>query len=121
MYHKWKAAWWLERSSLQNHGDASLLHGISGYAHKQAAISTCMAEQCALYWLPHLLGKGIRPVWATEYEHLLWKDTVLHDGVAVDRHLDETFIDLEDEEGENTGLEVDNEINVDEAEYFDFG
>jgi hypothetical protein len=51
VYHNWRAAWWCERSSLREHADATILSGVSGYAHKQAAISTRMAERCAVYWL----------------------------------------------------------------------
>ena len=43
-YHQWKEDWWCECSSLCSHADASLMSGVSGYAHKQAAICHCMAE-----------------------------------------------------------------------------
>ena len=29
VYHKWRAAWWCERSSLQEHGDASILSRVT--------------------------------------------------------------------------------------------
>ena len=44
-----------------------ILSGISGYAHKEAAICMCMATQCDCYWLPCLKSKDIIPSWATEY------------------------------------------------------
>ena len=71
VYLKWKEAWWHERSSLQDHVDGTILSGVSGYAHKQAAICSCMAEKCAVYWLPHLTEKGMKPVWEADYGHLL--------------------------------------------------
>ena len=33
VYLKWKEAWWHEKSSLQDHGDGTILSGVSGYAH----------------------------------------------------------------------------------------
>ena len=70
-YHQWKADWWQEQSPLRNHEDATILSGVFGYAHKQAAICDHIAKVCALYWLPHLKSKGIIPGWASDYEHLL--------------------------------------------------
>jgi hypothetical protein len=58
------------QDALWTHDDATILSGISGYAHKQAAISLCLATQCALYWLPRLKSKGITPSWAAEYVDL---------------------------------------------------
>lgn len=52
-----------------------------------------MAEWCALYWLPHLVGMGITPAWASEYE---CRPTVQVDDLedeAVDKDGDEDFKD----------------------------
>ena len=68
VYQQWRAAWWKERNSF--HSDPAIASGISGYAHKQAAICLQMAEQCAVYWLPHLKEKGIVCSWASDYGHL---------------------------------------------------
>ena len=110
VYQQWKAAWWCERSSLRDHPDATILSGVSGYAHKQAAISLRLAERCAVHWLPHLKGKGITPTWASEFEHLV-------DGVSVDVDVmdgDEGQADIQldgssqdDEEIEHEGIEED--------------
>ena len=110
VYQQWKAAWWCERSSLRDHPDATILSGVSGYAHKQAAISLHLAERCAVHWLPHLKGKGITPTWASEFEHLV-------DGVSVDVDVmdgDEGQADIQldgssqdDEEIEHEGIEED--------------
>ena len=70
VYLKWKEAWWHERSSLRDHVDVTILSGVSGYAHKQAATCSRMAEKCAVYWLPHLMEKGMKPVWEADYGHL---------------------------------------------------
>jgi hypothetical protein len=70
VYHKWKAAWWHTQSSLRTHNDASIVSGVSGYAHKQAMICERMAAQCAHYWLPSLKNKGVTPPWATEFAKL---------------------------------------------------
>ena len=92
VYLKWKEAWWRERSSLRDHVDGTILSGISGYAHKQAAICSRMAEKCAMYWLPDLREKGIKPVWEADYEHLL---------VSVGNEEEEKGVTLDDyEEGE---------------------
>jgi hypothetical protein len=66
-YHKWKAMWWHTQTALRTHDDATILSGISGYTHKQAAICQRMATHCAYYWLPRLKSKGITPSWAAEY------------------------------------------------------
>jgi hypothetical protein len=71
VYLVWKAGWWRERSSLRDHMDETILSGVSGYAHKQAMICSRMAERCAVYWLPHLREKGVKPTWEADYEHLL--------------------------------------------------
>jgi hypothetical protein len=59
-----------------------------------------MAEQCALYWLPHLLEKGDRPVWASEYESRLGPGHVViqDDDPLVDEEGEEDWEeeDLED-------------------------
>ena len=81
VYLNWKAAWWHEQSSLRDHVDGTVLSGISGYAHKQAAICSRMAEKCAVYWLPCLREKGIKPTWGVDYEHLLSVE-----GIPLDSH-----------------------------------
>ena len=108
-YQQWKAAWWKERISI--HSDPAITSGISGYAHKQAAICLQMAEQCAVFWLPHLKEKGIVPSWASDFDHLLevpgeqgavWleqdsEDASLDaDGDDDDNWLDENEIDTEE-------------------------
>jgi hypothetical protein len=68
VYLRWRADWWQGQSSLRIHNDESIVSGISGYAHKQAAICSHMAKQCASYWLPRLEAKGITPTWASDFE-----------------------------------------------------
>ncbi|KAF8489711.1 hypothetical protein F5888DRAFT_1585274, partial [Russula emetica] len=46
-YQTWKAVWWREQGSLRIEGNSTILSGLSGYAHKQAAICGRIAEQCA--------------------------------------------------------------------------
>ena len=114
-YHKWKADWWRERSSMRSNADPVILSGISGYAHKQADMCTRMADQCALYWLPHLKsqGGGIMPSWGIEYEHLLVEAAhkARDDATA---ELDSTE-DLDDDGNEMEGEEEE----VGENEYFE--
>ena len=68
VYLKWRADWWWERTSLRLHSDESIVSGISGYAHKQAAICSRMAKKCACYWLPRLEANGITPTWESDFE-----------------------------------------------------
>ena len=119
VYHKWRAAWWRERSLLREHADATILSGISGYAHKQATICTHMAERCAVYWLPHLKEKGFTPVWASDYEHFLHEG--LDDGVDVSKGEGEYEGDEDGVEGDLDldEDEVDGEVDLDEDYYFD--
>ena len=91
--------------------------GISGYAHKQAAICIQMAEQCVLYWLPHLKEKGIVPSWASDYDHL---PEVLDRlaGVPLEEDLEDAVLDIEGAEDE-IDLE-DNGLDSEEREDDDF-
>lgn len=110
-YHHWKAAWWKERDFF--HSDPAIVSGISGYAHKQASICIQMAEQCALYWLPHLKEKGIVSSWASDYDHLL----EVRDGqpeVQLEHDSEDVVGDVE---GDEDGIVYDeNEFYTDEGE-----
>ena len=117
-YQQWKATWWKECNS-QN-SDPATVSGISGYAHKQATICIQMAEQCALYWLPHLKEKGIVPSWASYYGHL---PEVLDRlaGMPLEEDLEDAVLDIEGAEDE-TDLE-DNGLDSEEREddyFFDY-
>lgn len=108
-YHMWKAAWWQERASLRSYGDLTILSGLSGYAHKQAAICSRMAEQCALHWLPRLKCRGVTPLWAADYDSLLSQvqgcradvpvddDDTMLDSIEGNEDFDEGDLDLEPE------------------------
>jgi hypothetical protein len=113
-YHKWKADWWRERSSTRDSVDQVILSGISGYAHKQAAMCTRMAEQCALSWLPHLKsqGGGILPSWGLEYEHLL-----VEAQASVHEARDDESSELDDLGGNE--MEGEEELEVGEDQYFE--
>lgn len=125
VYHGWKAAWWEDRSSLRNNDDSTILDGVSGYAHKQAVICIRMAEQCAVYWLPHLKERGISPPWASDYEHLLQKNQVPRGVVQGEEETGETAIDIEGdgdaeyEGNEDSEDEVDSDIDVDDDDSLD--
>jgi hypothetical protein len=67
VYLRWRAKWWRERSILRSHADSSMISGISGYAHKQAAICSQMAVRCASYWLARLKAKDIKPEWESDF------------------------------------------------------
>lgn len=69
-YLRWRAAWWCERSSLQVHAEPTVSSRISGYANKQSAICSRIAEECARYWLLRLKSKGITPSWASHFPSL---------------------------------------------------
>jgi hypothetical protein len=126
-YHRWKAEWWRGQSSLREHADASILSGILGYAHKQAAICVCMAERCAIHWLPHLEKKGITPVWGGEYQDLLCKVREACNMSKSDHEeCEEGILDIGDIEGdvEDDGNgDVDVEQNLDgeddDEDFFD--
>jgi hypothetical protein len=109
VYQQWKAAWWSERSSLRDHPDVSILSGVSGYAHKQASISLCLAERCGVYWLPHLKGKGITPPWASDFEHLV-------DQVAVDVDVTNDGEGLEDIQFDGSGEDCEGDVEHEDIE-----
>lgn len=114
-YHRWKAAWWKDRSFL--HTDPVIASGISGYAYKQAGICIQLAEQCAVYWLPYLKKIGIVVSWASDYDHLL----EVPDRQPTDP-LDEDLEDgLLDVEGVDDDISYDdNELDIEEGEEEDF-
>jgi hypothetical protein len=99
-YHGWKAMWWRDRGALRIQGDATVLSGLSGYANKQAAICTRMAERCAFYWLPHLKAKGVTPVWGSEYENLQGP----------------SHVDVQDEDSGAEGLDKEGNVDWEEEE-----
>ena len=124
-YHKWKAVWWRTQSALRTHNDATILSGIAGYAHKQAAICLRMATQCAHYWLPRLKSKGITPSWAAEYADVANPSrsrfhTVQHD--ALDSGDNTTGIkgdidlDSDEDEGQSDLSDEDDFSDVDDVE-----
>lgn len=122
VYHEWRAGWWQERSSLQTNEDPSILSDISGYAHKQAVISICMAEQCALYWLQDLKEKEITPSWATAYESLLSQLPPRCGTTQVDEECEDMSLDNngnEDNEDQSSD-ENEGDFNVGEDDYEDF-
>ena len=96
-----------------------ILSDILGYAHKQADICVCMAEQCAQHWLPHLKVRGIVPSWGLKYEHLLFKpqESLNSDETLGDTAQDFDGIEPLDEEDNETEGEKDCE--VDEIDYFE--
>ena len=106
-YQKWKAAWWRTRSALRTHDDGTILSGVSGYAHKQAAICERMATRCAHYWLPRLKDKGITPPWANEYVDFTSPVVQLSEEVDVG--------------GGTLGIKGDLDIDLDEVEQDDEG
>ena len=97
------------------------MSGVSGYAHKQAVICSCMAERCAVHWLPHLKGMGVIPEWAGDYEHLLHQHTESMN-VGEDANM-ETLDkdDIEGNEGEIEDVASENEVDdLNEDNYLDF-
>lgn len=134
-YHEWRAGWWRERSTLRTNGDPSILSGLSGYAHKQAALCTRMAERCALYWLRDLKEKGIMPSWATGYEDMLSQLPHRHaatqlddecEGMALDEEWEDMAVDnVEGNEGDEDKSgdedEGDSDVGDDDYDDFDFG
>jgi hypothetical protein len=111
-YHQWKAAWWRDRSFL--HSDPAIASGMSGYAQKQAAICINMAEQCAVYWLPHLKNDSTVS-WASDYDHLL----EVQDEYA-SAPLEEEDVDVEGVE-DDMDYDDDNELDMEgEEDFFDF-
>ena len=94
------------------------MSGISGYAHKQADICVCIAEQCAQHWLPHLKAKGVVPSWGLDYEHLLvesqesWNSSEPLGNTTQD-------LDIEDLDEDSNVTEGEEEVEVDEMDYFE--
>ena len=116
VYHKWKALWWRTRSAMRSVNDMAILSGLSGYAHKQAAIWERMANQCARYWLPRLRTRGIMPSWEAEYVDVA-NNSSLRQGrkgdseEAEDIEMDEERLDLE-------GHDEDDDDDDDDEETF---
>ena len=113
VYQKWKAGWWRERSSLRDHGDVTILSGISGYAYKQEAICLRIAEKCAVEWLPHLKARGVIPGWASEYEHLVEEGSAFDNSTDGIERPEKVQLNGGEEDGEE---EIDYEDNEEESE-----
>ena len=64
-----KAHWWLEQSTLREHGSIAVLSGITAYAHKQADLRLALASDFALEWLAVHDDYGLpRPTdWAEQF------------------------------------------------------
>jgi len=106
---------------LHEHPDATILSGVSGYAHKQAAISLRLAERCAVHWLPHLKGKGIMPTWASDFEHLINQVAVDVDVTDDNEGLGDIQLDGGTEDCEGIEEEANDGGGLDEdADDFDF-
>ena len=87
----------------------TILSSVSGYAYKQAAISLRLAEKCAVYWLPHLKGKGITPSWASDFEHLV-------DQVSVDADVTNDGEGLEDVQLDGFSEDCDGDVEHEDVE-----
>ena len=124
VYHKWKALWWRTRSAMRSMDDMAILSGVSGYAHKQAAIWECMANQCACYWLPRLRARGITPSWETDYVDVA-NDSSLRQvregdlGEAEDIEVDQERLDLEGNDDNDDDEEEIFQIGRDEGDFSD--
>ena len=109
---------------MRDHPNMTILSGISGYAHKQAAISLHLAEKCAVHWLPHLKGKGITPSWASDFEHLVNQVSVDADVIDNDEGLEDIQLDGSDDgcggDIEDEGIEGDGAGLDEDADDFDF-
>ena len=116
-YHRWKAAWWKDRNFF--HSDPAIASGISGYAHKQAAICLQMAKQCAVYWLRHFKEKGIVASWASDYDYLL----EVRDGppsVPVEQISEDAILEVEEDEIDYDENGFDIEEDKEDEYDFDF-
>lgn len=63
MYQRWRAQWWRDQGKRRTDLDSTTLHGITGYAEKQANLCERLGHSCASHWLPGLQAKGIAPNW----------------------------------------------------------
>jgi len=62
----------------QGNGNGDILHSVSAYAFKQAAITLHIAAD----WLPELAKAGINPVWGVKYSTVASKNTVVVTSVS---------------------------------------
>ena len=76
-WFEWKATWWEAQATQRGNGNDDILHGVSAYAFKQAAITLHIAARCAADWLPELAKAGINPVWGVKYSTIASKMTVV--------------------------------------------
>ena len=86
-----------------------------------------MAEQCAVYWLPHLKEKGIVPSWASDFDHLLEvpgeQGAVRLEQDSEDASLDADGDDDDYDDDDDNWLD-ENEIDTEEwgdDDFLDFG
>ena len=115
-YLRWKAAWWQARTSLRSHYDNGIVSGISGYANKQAAICSRMAEQCASYWVPCLKDKDITPSWASYFPSLSLQRIRRRVIASVGENV---LSEAEDVDEENCSDDEDPDLQGDDEDTFD--
>ena len=115
-YLRWKAAWWQARTSLRSHYDNGIVSGISGYANKQAAICSRMAEQCASYWVPCLKDKDITPSWASYFPSLSLQRMRRRVIASVGENV---LSEAEDVDEENCSDDEDPDLQGDDEDTFD--
>jgi hypothetical protein len=65
-YFEWQGDWWrrLVPSIGRLQVTDDVVHGLSAYAHKQAAYSDCLGNKARAYWSPALAKMGLAPEWA---------------------------------------------------------
>lgn len=81
-WFEWRATWWEAQATQRGNGNGDILHGVSAYAFKQAAITLHIAARCAADWLPELAKAGINPVWGVKYSTVASKNTVVVTSVS---------------------------------------
>src|SRR6266511_366538 len=75
-WFEWKAIWWEAQAIQRSNGNGDILHSVSAYSFKQAAITLHIAACCAADWLPELAKAGINPVWGVKYSIIASKKNI---------------------------------------------
>jgi hypothetical protein len=92
-FHKWKAEWWRGQAGHHSDTSASVIHGVTAYAEKQAYLCECLAQSCVAIWLPMLRGNAAAQDWEACYSFKPVTANLVHESFTDDENFEEEIDD----------------------------
>jgi len=92
-FHEWKAEWWRGQAGRRSDTSASVIHGVTAYAEKQAYLCECLAQSCVAIWLPMLRGNAAAQDWEACYSFKPVTANLVHESFTDDENFEEEIDD----------------------------